>query len=141
MIQEKKKFSIRRLFRSFSYAVRGVRQVICAEQYARLYIRPLVSVVVAGIYSRLSSTEWIAVVLAAGGVFAGETFNTAIEELSDAVSPQYDKRIKRVKDFSAGAVLIMAIIHSIHAAKQSKRIYKRILLFYPYLCAGVIWTM
>ena len=64
-------------------------------------------------YFWLSSTEWIAVVLAAGGVFAGETFNTAIEELSDAVSPQYDKRIKRVKDFSAGAVLIMAITAAI----------------------------
>ena len=95
MIQEKKKFSIRRLFRSFSYAVRGVRQVICAEQNARVHICALICVVVAGMYFRLSSTEWIAVVLAAGGVFAGETFNTAIEELSDAVSPQYNKRIKR----------------------------------------------
>lgn len=113
MIQEKKKFSIRRLFRSFSYAVRGVRQVICAEQNAQVHICALICVVVAGMYFRLSSTEWIAVVLAAGGVFAGETFNTAIEELSDAVSPQYDKRIKRVKDFSAGAVLIMAITAAI----------------------------
>ena len=113
MIQEKKKCSIRRLFRSFSYAVRGVRQVICAEQNARVHICALICVVVAGMYFRLSSTEWIAVVLAAGGVFAGETFNTAIEELSDAVSPQYDKRIKRVKDFSAGAVLITAITAAI----------------------------
>ena len=100
MIQEKKKFSIRRLFRSFSYAVRGVRQVICAEQNARVHICALICVVVAGMYFRLSSTEWIAVVLAAGGVFAGET-------------PQYDKRIKRVKDFSAGAVLITAITAAI----------------------------
>lgn len=113
MIKEKKKFSIRRLFRSFSYALRGVRQVIYAEQNARVHTLVLVCVVAAGIYFRLSSTEWIAVVLAAGGVFAGETFNTAIEELSDAVSPQYDERIKRVKDFSAGAVLIMAITAAI----------------------------
>lgn len=113
MIQEKKKFSIRRLFRSFSYALRGVRQVIYAEQNARVHTCVLVCVVVAGMYFRLSSTEWIAVALAAGGVFAGETFNTAIEELSDAVSPQYDERIKRVKDFSAGAVLIMAITAAI----------------------------
>ncbi|RRD62937.1 diacylglycerol kinase family protein [Tannerella forsythia] len=113
MIKEKKKFSIRRLFRSFSYALRGVRQVIYAEQNARVHTLVLVCVVAAGIYFRLSPMEWIAVVLAAGGVFAGETFNTAIEELSDAVFPQYDERIKRVKDFSAGAVLIMAITAAI----------------------------
>lgn len=113
MIREKKKFSIRRLFRSFSYALRGVRQVIYAEQNARVHTLVLVCVVSAGIYFRLSPMEWIAVALAAGGVFAGETFNTAIEELSDAVSPQYDERIKRVKDFSAGAVLIMAITAAI----------------------------
>ena len=113
MIKEKKKISIRRLFRSFSYALRGVRQVIYAEQNARVHTLVLVCVVSAGIYFRLSPMEWIAVALAAGGVFAGETFNTAIEELSDAVSPQYDERIKRVKDFSAGAVLIMAITAAI----------------------------
>ena len=113
MIKEKKKFSIRRLFRSFSYALRGVRQVIYAEQNARVHTLVLLCVVSAGIYFRLSPMEWIAVALAAGGVFAGETFNTAIEELSDAVSPQYDERIKRVKDFSAGAVLIMAITAAI----------------------------
>ena len=113
MIKEKKKISIRRLFRSFSYALRGVRQVIYAEQNARVHTLVLVCIVSAGIYFRLSPMEWIAVALAAGGVFAGETFNTAIEELSDAVSPQYDERIKRVKDFSAGAVLIMAITAAI----------------------------
>ena len=113
MIKEKKKFSIRRLFRSFSYALRGVRQVIYAEQNALVHTLVLLCVVSAGIYFRLSPMEWIAVALAAGGVFAGETFNTAIEELSDAVSPQYDERIKRVKDFSAGAVLIMAITAAI----------------------------
>lgn len=39
-----------------------------------------------------------------------EALNTAIEKLSDIVSPEKDDRIRIVKDISAGAVLISSIV-------------------------------
>ena len=42
-----------------------------------------------------------------------EGVNTAIEKLSDYVQPEYDERIGRLKDMSAGAVMITSILASI----------------------------
>ncbi len=104
-----KKFSVRRLFRSFQYAMRGVLQVFHTEQNAKVHLLAMSCVIIAGLYFGLSRAEWMALIIVCGSVLTAETFNTAIEELSDAVSSIYDERIKRVKDFAAGAVLITAI--------------------------------
>ena len=44
---------------------------------------------------------------------AAEAFNTSIEALSDMVSPEYSEGIRRVKDFAAGAVLLVSIAAAI----------------------------
>jgi diacylglycerol kinase len=41
--------------------------------------------------------------------------NTAIEDLVDLVSPEFDKKAGRIKDISAGAVLAAAIIATVVA--------------------------
>ena len=70
-------------------------------------------VVLAGFLFKLSNVEWLAVVFAIGLVLAGEAINSAIERLSDVVQPEWDDRIRDVKDISAGAVLICAITAAI----------------------------
>jgi diacylglycerol kinase (ATP) len=42
-----------------------------------------------------------------------EGVNTAIEKLSDYVQPEHDPRIGRIKDISAGAVMIVSLLASI----------------------------
>jgi diacylglycerol kinase (ATP) len=101
--------SVKRLIRSFGYAVSGIRQVVCQEQNARIHLLVALCTVIAGCCFRISAVEWMAIVLAIGGVMAAETFNTSIEALSDTVSPEHSENIKRVKDFAAGAVLIVAL--------------------------------
>jgi diacylglycerol kinase (ATP) len=49
-------------------------------------------------------------VLTIGIVLAMEAVNTSVEKLADVVSPNYDERIKVVKDVMAAAVLITAIV-------------------------------
>lgn len=46
-------------------------------------------------------------------VIAAELINTAIEELTDLLSPNYHKKAGYAKDASAGAVLILAIASAI----------------------------
>lgn len=106
---EKKGFSIKRLFKSFGYALNGIYRMIIREQNAKVHILVACCVIVAGFYFRISAIEWIAIVISISGVLAAEIFNTSIETLSDKVSPEYSQSIKQVKDFAAGGVLIVAI--------------------------------
>jgi diacylglycerol kinase len=45
-----------------------------------------------------------------GAVMGFEMINTIIENICDLVQPEYDERVKVIKDMSAGAVLVMAIL-------------------------------
>ena len=62
-----------------------------------------------GFVLQISSVEWIAVIICIGLVFSAEMINTALEILVDKVSPQKDPVAGKIKDISAGAVLIAAI--------------------------------
>jgi diacylglycerol kinase len=107
------KFSLKERFISFRNAFRGLGLVLKYEHNFRIHLIILAVVVLAGILLKISSTEWIAVTLATGLVLAGESFNTAIEYLSDRISPEKDPIIQNVKDTSAAAVLITALIAAI----------------------------
>lgn len=67
-------------------------------------------VIVAGFIFGLSKIEWSIIALTIGLVIVTELLNTAIEMLVDLVSPEYNERAGKIKDVSAGAVLLSAII-------------------------------
>ena len=58
---------------------------------------------------KISSIEWAFVIFSIGMVLGAETFNSAVEALTDLVQPGHDPRAGLVKDLAAGAVLITAI--------------------------------
>ena len=62
--------------------------------------------VAAGVWFGLEPAEWALVALAIGGVLAGETFNTAIEELARAVGTYPDDGIRRALDVASAGVLV-----------------------------------
>jgi diacylglycerol kinase (ATP) len=103
------KISLRRLIKSFGYAFNGLRRMVCREQNARVHLLVAFCTALAGYGFRISASEWMAIVLAMGIVVAAEAFNTSIEALSDALSPKYCEDIRQVKDFAAGAVLVVAL--------------------------------
>ena len=67
-----------------------------------------ICVIVAGFLLKISLSEWLAIVVVIGLVFALETINSSIERLSDFVSPEKHDQIKTVKDLAAAGVLIGA---------------------------------
>jgi diacylglycerol kinase len=67
-------------------------------------------VIVLGIVFKLTIPEWCWLIFVIGLVFITEMLNTAIEFLTDLVSPEYNPLAKKVKDVAAGAVLFAAII-------------------------------
>jgi len=106
-------FSFRKRLQSFGYAFNGIRLLTKGEHNAWIHCFVTICVIIAGIFFKLSGTEWIAIVIVIGMVLAAEAINSAIEVLSDYVSPNYNQAIKRVKDLSAGAVLLTAIAAAI----------------------------
>jgi diacylglycerol kinase (ATP) len=106
-------FTLRKRLESFKYAFNGIKTLLAGEANARIHSIATVVVVAAGFLFDLTFTEWIAVVIVIGAVFATEALNTAIERLADVVSPGYHETIKQVKDLSAGAVLFMSIAAAI----------------------------
>ena len=106
---ENKKFSIRARIRSFDYAISGIVTLIKNEHNARIHLFATICVVFAGFLLDISANEWIAVIFAIGFVFAMEAVNSAVEYLSDLISPEYNRLIKQAKDVAAAAVLFAAI--------------------------------
>jgi len=93
----------------FKYAIDGIIHVFKKEQNFRIHIIAAILVIIAGIFFSIDKTEWMIIIIAITIVTAMELANSAIEYLSNFVSPDYSDKIKRIKDASAGAVLISAI--------------------------------
>jgi diacylglycerol kinase (ATP) len=49
-------------------------------------------------------------------VLAFEAFNTAIERLCDMVQPEFDLRVKAIKDLAAAAIFILVMFYGLLAA-------------------------
>ena len=79
------------------------------EHNAWIHSAAAVTAVTLGLWLGLSALEWVAVAMCIGAVLAAEAFNSAIEALSDRVSPGYDEAVRRTKDFAAGGVLLTAM--------------------------------
>lgn len=106
-------FSIRRFLDSFKYAYDGLKILLTEERNYLIHCLVTIVVVGFGIYFRLSGTEWAMILMAIGMVLVTETLNTSIENIMDFVSTDHQPAIKRIKDISAAAVLISAIISTL----------------------------
>jgi diacylglycerol kinase (ATP) len=98
-----------KLLNSFKYAFHGVWFMLRTQRNAQIHVAVAGLVTLAGIFFKINSFEWILLVFAIGLVLAAEQFNTAIEFLTDLVSPGTHEKAGRAKDISAGAVLVCAI--------------------------------
>lgn len=103
------KFSLAKRLVSFRYAFNGLKILIKEEHNARIHLFITCCVMIAGVIFKISRSEWIAIVFCTGLVFALEMINSAIENTADMISKEKNDTIKKIKDLSAGAVLIAAI--------------------------------
>lgn len=106
-------FCIKKRFKSFTYAWKGIGSFIRKEHNAWIHLVITVAVIICGFMFHITTSEWIAIILCIGLVFAAEAFNTAIERLVNLVSPRQNNTAGDVKDIAAGAVLICAITAAI----------------------------
>jgi diacylglycerol kinase len=100
---------LKKRLNSFRYAFSGIATLFRSEPNAKIHLALTMLVVAGGFFFRLDTKEWSIIVLAIVAVLSAEAFNTAIEQLTDLVSPDYHPLAGKAKDLSAGAVLLVAI--------------------------------
>jgi diacylglycerol kinase (ATP) len=93
---------------STRYALRGLRFLL-EERNARMLLAGTVVVGAAGIYFRLAPLEWCLVVFAIALLWVAEGLNSALERLTDLVSPGHHPLAGKAKDIAAGAVMIALV--------------------------------
>ncbi|HLO59870.1 MAG TPA: diacylglycerol kinase family protein [Bacteroidales bacterium] len=103
------RFLVAERLKSFKHAFNGLRILFKEEHNAQIHFFAAVSAILAGFLFDISVYEWLAIVFAIGFVITMEIANTAIEGISDFVSPKKNDKIKRIKDLSAAGVLVSAI--------------------------------
>jgi diacylglycerol kinase (ATP) len=99
---------MKRLY-SFKYAFKGIGFMMRTQKNAWIHLSVALLVIVLSIIYKLEKLEWCLMIVAIGLVLMAEMFNTAIEFITDLLSPDYQKKAGRAKDLAAGAVLISAI--------------------------------
>ncbi len=100
---------MKKFIRGFGYALNGIRHAAVTQLNFRVHVVAAIVAVGAGYALHISAVEWLWIILCIAMVLAAELFNTALEFLTDLVSPEYNKKAGLVKDMAAGAVLITAI--------------------------------
>jgi diacylglycerol kinase len=100
---------MKKLIRSFGYAFKGVAYATTSQLNFRIHLVATAIALLLGWFLHISTGEWQWVMLCVTIVLVTEIFNTMIETLVDLVSPGYNEKAGRIKDLSAGAVVIAAV--------------------------------
>ena len=109
MKNPKDNFLIERL-KGIKFSLRGIWFLVRTESSIKVQVFFTLIAILLGFYFDISTTEWLVQILAIGLVLVAEALNTGIEKLSDFIHPDYHKKIGFIKDISAGAAGIAAII-------------------------------
>jgi diacylglycerol kinase len=94
--------------RSLCIAWNGIRVLLRTQRNARIHLTSTLLVTLAGLACHLPGTQWALLFLAMGLVWTAEGLNTAVEFLTDLVSPEVHPLAGKAKDVAAGAVLLAA---------------------------------
>jgi len=117
-------FSLKERILSFKYAFNGLRILFSKEHNARIHLVITIIAVTIAIILNISSVEWLIILVLIALVFSLEIVNSAIENICNYISPEWHTAIKKIKDLSAAAVLVAAIISIICG----------LIIFVPKLC-------
>jgi diacylglycerol kinase len=97
------------LLNSFGFAFKGISTLLLKERNFRIHCAFFILVICAGLFFKITSSEWLAVLGISALVISLEALNTSIEKLCDLYSTEKNQSIEKIKDIAAGSVLISAI--------------------------------
>ena len=113
-MKKKSPMSIKGRMKSFRNAISGLKDMLLTEPNAWIHLVATVAVLFLSVWLQIDAKSFVAIMIAIGGVWMAEAFNTVLELVVDIVSSgQYSEPAKRAKDIAAAAVLIATMTASI----------------------------
>lgn len=116
---------IKRLFKSFIYAFRGLAKVFKEEQNLRLQAIAAFFIVFFAWYFSIKPLEWALLIISISLVILMEIVNSAIERATDVLKPRINSYVKEIKDIMAAAVMFASFA----------AIIVGLIIFWPYIIA------
>ena len=96
---------MKQLLTKFSYAFRGIGLSLKDKSVILQVVLMLLALIFFSFFD-LSLIEWCILLVCCGMVIVAEMFNTVIERVMNFVQPKCDEKVRDIKDFGAGVVLI-----------------------------------
>ena len=90
-------------------AINGILSVVKSGRNIKIQLIFAIIVIIAGIVFKITNIEFLILILTIFFVLVSEFMNTAIENLCDLYTTEYNEKIKIIKDIGAGAVTLAAI--------------------------------
>ena len=101
------KFCLSRIT-AIRYALEGWLHVLHTQKNTWVHATASLAVILMGLWLHISPQDWSILILTIAFVWMAEFINTAIETITDLISPEKNQLAKISKDVSAAAVLIAA---------------------------------
>ncbi|MBI3573115.1 MAG: diacylglycerol kinase family protein [Candidatus Kerfeldbacteria bacterium] len=101
--------SLRRFWKSLRYALQGLQRAADGENSFRLHALIAVFVVIAILVFQVHRLEAAILILVISSILTLELVNTVVEKFSGMLEPRIHPYVGLIKDFMAGAVLLMSI--------------------------------
>jgi diacylglycerol kinase len=100
---------LKRLLKSFSYAVRGFRKTFHEEQNLQVQASVGLIAIFASFLFGLDRIEFSIIIFLIILVLLMELANSAVERIADLLKPRINTYVKEIKDIMAAAVLLASI--------------------------------
>jgi diacylglycerol kinase len=101
------------MFKSFKDAFHGINDALKSEPNLRIHFLATILAIILAYYLKFNLTEFAVLTLTIFSVVILELVNTVIEKLVDMHSLEISEEARIIKDISAGAVLLSAIMAAI----------------------------
>lgn len=96
------------LFARLGFAREGLKVAIAAEKSLRFQLMFAAATLVICLLLQPPLFWWVVILIMIALVLAAELFNTAVELICDFIQPDHHPTIKKVKDISAAAVMVIS---------------------------------
>ena len=103
----------KQLFRSFKYALRGIKQVFKTEQSFKLQSLLGLLVILVAFLLPLETWEQVVLIMFVGFVLILELINSVFERLVDSFRSRVHPMVREIKDIMAATVLLASVFATI----------------------------
>ncbi len=102
-------FHLKRMMRSFYYALKGLAMVLKTEQSFRLQLLAAILIILLMFILKIRNWEKVALILVISWVLVLELINSVLERMVDILKPRLHFEVEAVKDIMAATVLLSSL--------------------------------